>query len=49
MSPVITSAAAAADVLALLVEWALNISVFTPAFPSSTLSHLAIVDELTGL
>ena len=42
-------AAAAADVLALRTEWALNISVFTPTLPSMDLSHLAIVEEDTGL
>ena len=38
-------AAAAADVLALRSEWALNTSVSIPAFPSRILSHLAMVDE----
>ena len=52
ISLVVMPAAAAADALALLIEWALNISVSTPAFPSSPFSpfsHLAMVDELTGL
>ena len=42
-------AAAAAEVLALLVEWALNISLFTPALPRRVFSHLAMVAELIGL
>ena len=40
---------AAAEVLALRTEWALKISVSTPALFSKDLSHLAIVDEDTGL
>ena len=46
---VVIPAAAAADVLALHTEWALNISVFTPAFVSSPFSYLAMVEEHTGL
>ena len=49
VSLVVMPAAAAADVLALRSEWALNTSVLIPAFPSRILSHLAIVDEHTGL
>ena len=40
---------AADEVLALCTEWALKISVSTPALFSKDLSHLAIVDEDTGL
>ena len=39
----------AAEVLALHTEWALNISVSTPALVTRFLSHLAIVEEHTGL
>ena len=49
ISLVVIPAAAAADVLALHTEWALNISVFTPAFSSKVLSHLAIIEEHTDL
>ena len=48
MSSVVTPAAAA-EALALRTEWALKISVSIPAFPSSDFSHLAMVDEHTGL
>ena len=40
---------AAAEVLALRTECALNISVSTPALLSIVLSHLAIVDGDMGL
>ena len=40
---------AAAEVLALCTEWAVKISLSTPALFSKDLSHLAIVDEDTGL
>ena len=43
---IVTPAAAA---LALHTEWALKISVSIPAFPSSSFSHLAMVDEHTDL
>ena len=49
ISPVVIPAVAAAEVLALRTEWALNISVFTPALLNTDLSHLAIVEEDTGL
>ena len=42
-------AMAAAEVLALRTECALNISVSTPALLSIVLSHLAIVDGDIGL
>ena len=37
------------DVLAPLVEWAVHISVSTPALFNTTLIHPAIVLDLTGL
>ena len=49
MSEVVTPAAAAADALVLRTECALNISVFTPVFPKVVFSHLAMVEEHTGL
>ena len=49
ISPVVIPEVAAAEVLALRTEWALNISVSTPALFGKDLSHLAIVDEDTDL
>ena len=48
MSVVVPPAFAAAEVDALLTEWALKISVFTPAFLSTDVNHLAMVAEVTG-
>ena len=45
----VTPLLAAAVVAALLVECALNIDVSMPAFARVVFSHLAIVDEATGL
>ena len=49
MSDVVTPALAAADITASLTEWALNMPVSMPAFPSRDFSHLANVEELTGV
>ena len=49
ISPVVIPEVAAAEVLALCTQWALNISVSTPTLFSKVLSHLAIVDEDRGL
>ena len=49
MSPVVIPALAAANAAALLVECALNILVSIPALSNRDLSHLARVDEHTGL
>ena len=49
MSPVVIPALAAANAAALLVECALNILVSIPALSNRDLSHLAKVDEHTGL
>ena len=38
----------ALEVVAALTEWAWNFDVSTPAFLRQTLSHLAMVLELTG-
>ena len=48
ISLVVTPAAAAADVLGTCTTCEVG-PVFTLAIPSSILSHLAMVDELTGL
>ena len=49
MSAVVTPAMAAADVVAPLTEWALNMPVSMPVFSIMDFSHLAKVEELTGL
>ena len=45
----VTPPLAAADTEAPRTEWALKVSVFIPDFVSTTLIHLAMVDEATGL
>ena len=45
----VTPALAAAEVAAPLTEWALNMLVSMPAFSIMDFSHLAKVEELTGL
>jgi hypothetical protein len=45
----VTPTLAAADVAAPLTEWALNMPLSIPAFSSNDFSHLAKVEELTGL
>ena len=49
MSDVVTPALAAADAEAPLTKWTLKMPVSMPAFSSSDFSHLANVEELTGL
>ena len=49
MSSVVTPCIAAAEVLALLTECALNILVSIPANSITCFNHLAIVDDVTGL
>ena len=49
MSLVVTPLLAVAVVAAVLVECALNIDVSIPALVRAVLSHLAMVDETTGL
>ena len=49
MSQVVIPAVAAAVVAAPLVECALNTSVFIPTCVRVVLSHLAMVEEQTGL
>ena len=48
ISSVVTPCVAAADVLALLTEWALNTLVSIPADSMTSFSHLAMVDDVTG-
>ena len=49
MSAVVTPTLKAAKVAAPLIEWALKMLVSMPAFSSMDFSHLAMVEELTGL
>ena len=48
MSSVVTPCIDAADVLAPLTEWALNVLVSIPAEVVTSFNHVAIVDDVTG-
>ena len=48
MSSVVTPCIDAADVLAPLTEWALNVLVFIPAEVMTSFNNLAMVEDVTG-